>query len=256
MLQNEQVRTKVSGYDVWCVKFEGDSIPGSTRIPIREIREYYNGQTADLNGLDLGSGSGRGSELLERELGAKVTALDLSHAGLINTRAESRVQANGIDLPFADEAFDFAVICGVMTNLTDREVKISQDMRRRLAEGAKRCTKSGGVVIVSDFSSDHTITGYPVDYRRHALITGEIGTIAVFDPKAKVSFRGLSDDEVKRLIDSPFLVRFAHHYSSAELAGIFMEAGFTVPTYQIEIGQTPSGNPIENIIMTAVNPKK
>lgn len=114
-----------------------------------------------------------------------------------------------------------------------------------------RCLKKGGYLIISDFCADHYLTEYLVNYRRHFLITGEYGTIAVFDSSKKITFKGLTDEQIKELGGSPYLVRFAHHYTPEELIGLSKEAGFKVLKYSVEIGKTPSGNEIENIVLVA-----
>lgn len=249
------VSTEISGLGVWDRKFEGDVIPGSSRVPVREIWDFFGGKTAGLVGLDSGSGSGRGTKLLRDQLNASVYALDLSIAGLKNTEGGLRVQGSAVDLPYKDETFDFITICGVMTNITSTDTEAARKMRHRIAAEAFRCIKPEGLVIISDFSADHTLSGYPVNYPKHELITGELGTIAVFDPAKKISFQNKSDEEIKQMASSPDLVRFAHHFQPSELAKIFLETGFEVPRYTIELGKTPSGNPIENIILSAVKPK-
>lgn len=244
----------ISGLEVWR-KFEGKSIPGSTRVPVREISEHFLGNTKDLVGLDLGSGSGRSTETLRRKLKCQVYALDLSLKGLRSTRKDiNKVQATGEALPFPDNYFDFVNLCGVMTNLAAKIPEVSERQRGQVALEIFRTLKPGGIVVISDFSSDHSLTRYPVNYERHKLITGEYGTIAVFDPKEHITFKGKNEDEIKALSDSPFLVRFAHHYSPDELGRIMRDAGFETPNHSIEIGSTPSGTPIENIILTATKP--
>lgn len=245
----------ISGIDVW-QKIEGKAIPGSSRVPSDEISDYFGGKTKGLVGLDLGSGSGRSTEVLKKTLGCKVYALDLSSRGLKNTDTEVKVQATGEALPFPNNHFDFVYLCGVMTNIASRIPETSEINRRQVASEILRTLKPGGIVAVSDFSSDHSLTHYPVNYERHKLITNEYGTIAVFDSKQKITFRGKTDDEVKALADSPYLVRFAHHYSFKELTQLFESVGFENPKHSIELGATPSGTPIENIIFVASKPSK
>ncbi|MEK7112481.1 MAG: class I SAM-dependent methyltransferase [Patescibacteria group bacterium] len=245
----------ISGIDVW-QNIEGDAIPGSTRVPSYEISDYFGGKTEGMVGLDLGSGSGRSTEVLKKALGCKVYALDLSTRGLKNTDTEVKVQAAGEAIPFPDNHFDFVYLCGVMTNIASRIPEISEINRRQVASEILRTLKPGGIVAVSDFSSDHSLTHYPVNYERHKLITNEYETIAVFEPKQKITFRGKTDDEIKALAGSPYLVRFAHHYSPEELTRIFESVGFENPEHSIELGGTPSGTPIENIIFVASKPSK
>lgn len=244
----EEVQS-ISGKKVW--EGFGDRIPGSTRVPVEELKDLL-GNTQGKVGLDLGCGSGRSTEILTERLGCKVVALDLSLPSLKAVKTtEEKVQASGEFLPFEDKSFDFVNVCGVMTNLTDWDPEKAILKRANLAKEVFRCLKNYGVIVVSDFCADQALSKYPVSYRRHALITKEMGTIAVFDPKAKVSFEGLSDEEVEALRKSEDLVRFAHHYKPAELDDIFKEAGFQSVKYTVEVGKTPSGIPIDNVIFTA-----
>jgi SAM-dependent methyltransferase len=237
---------------------KGQKIPGSTRVPAQEIIETYGSK--GLNNkkfLDAGSGSGRSTQVLKNIGIGDVVALDLSFEGLALTGSTPhKLNASAEFLPLADNSFDGINLCGVMTNLTDRDFAVSQQLRQDVAKELYRCLKPGGRLFVSDFCAEHFLTDYPVDYRKHALITGESGTIAVFDPDAKISFRGLSDDDIRTLgQDSIKLVRFAHHYLPNELSAIFKNAGFDIESYKIERGETPSGKPIENIIVVAMAKK-
>ena len=111
---------EVGGIPVWNEQITGDKIPGSTRIPVVEISEFFDGKTEGLSGLDLGSGQGRSTKVLEKFLiGSKITALDLSFSGLSLTQTQDRVQAKAEELPFKASIFDFINVCGVMTNIVD-----------------------------------------------------------------------------------------------------------------------------------------
>lgn len=207
----------------------------------------------EINFLDIGSGSGRSTKQL-REIGInKVVALDLSHQGLILTNATPlKFNASAEFLPFADDTFDGMNLCGVMTNLTDRDPEVGKKLRLDVAKQIFRCLKKGGFLFLSDFCSEHYLTDYPVNYKRRALITKEEGTIAVFNPNAVVSFVGLSDNDVVKLgQDEKKLMRFARHYSPKELIELFGSVGVSIQSYTIEVGKTPSGTPIENIILVA-----
>lgn len=253
MIEMVKEAPAISGIKVWG-EYE-DRIPGTTRVPVKELQEALKGTKVKI-GLDLGCGSGRSTTILKEGLGCKVVALDLSLTGLGAALAtKEKVQARGEALPFDNETFDFVNICGVMTNLTDRNPGKAQKMRNNLAKETFRCLNERGVAVVSDFCAQHELSRYPVNYRRHSLITGEKGTIAVFKPEAKITFIGLSDEAVKQLAHSEHLERFAHHYLPEELVEIFNKAGFRAIKYTTERGETPSGTPIDTIILTAVKPK-
>lgn len=132
----------ISGIEVWG-EYE-DRIPGTTRVPVKELQEVLK-DTRGKIGLDLGCGSGRSTTILKEGLGCKVVALDLSLTGLGATLAtKEKVQARGEALPFENETFDFVNLCGVMTNLTERNPSKAQKIRNNLAKETFRCLKEGG----------------------------------------------------------------------------------------------------------------
>lgn len=232
-----------------------DKIPGSTRVPVNELKEKW-GETKGKNRviLDLGSGEGRSTSVLQSSFPeAKIVAFDLSHEGLKKTMSEisGRVQGTVLELPFDNESIDGISLCGVMTNITDKDPNEAIKARKTVLREISRVLKPGGTCIISDFDNEQKLSKYPVNYFRHQLITGEYGTIAVFDPSANVSFRGKNDDEVALLAKSPHLQRFAHHYSPDELIDLIeSQHDLKVDKYFVEIGSTPSGNPIDTIIMS------
>lgn len=240
--------THVDGQEIWKT-IKGIQIPGSTRTPIIEISNFFKRKTGGLIGLDLGSGKGRSTHELQQLSGTSITAADLSISGLRETDAGSRVQANAERLPFADLSYDFVNLCGVMTNLVAENPEQSISLRKKVLNEVARVLKKNGCVVISDFSSLHLFDGYDVSYPRHALITGEMGTIAVL--KKGTTFAGLSDHEVAALKNTDAIQRYAHHYSPAELIVLVQNSGLEVVQYTIELGKTPSGNAIENIILVA-----
>lgn len=244
-------KTEVGGIPVWNEQITGEKIPGSTRIPVVEIMEYFNGETRGLVGLDLGSGKGRSTKVLEEFLvGSKIIALDLSFSGLTLTQAQDKIQAKAEELPFRENSFDFINVCGVMTNIVDEDPKIAKENRTLVLSNLYLALKAGGCVVISDFGALHLMDDYRVNYDRHALITGERGTIAVL--KNGENFIGKSDEEVAALKGTDAIERYAHHYTPDELIDLLQAAGFNIRKYSIETVQTPVGNKtIENIIMLA-----
>jgi ubiquinone/menaquinone biosynthesis C-methylase UbiE len=230
------------------------NIPGSTRIPITELKEVVDTNTNGAVILDLGSGEGRSTSILRDSFPkAKIIAFDLNRRGLEKTSSEvsGRVQGTALELPFENECSDAVVLCGVMTNITDKDPMKALEARRKIIQEVARVLKPGGVCVLSDFSQEHNLSDYPVNYQRHQLITGEYGTIAVFDPEAKVTFLGKSNEEVAGLKKSPYLQRFAHHYSPGELTDLIeSEKKLTVKKCSTEVGRTPTGKPIDTLIVT------
>lgn len=245
----------VGGLTVWNQEYRGNDIPGSTRVPIMELLDFFNGQTDNLVGLDVGSGQGRSTQRLKDVFkGSKITALDLSFEGLKLTQADGRVQAKAEELPFEPESFDFVNLCGVMTNLVDDNPQKAQELRSKVASSLFTATKKGGCVIISDFGAEHLIDNYDVNYDRHSLITGERGTIAVL--KSGESFLGKTDEQIRAMKGTGAIERYAHHYTPQELITLFKAAGFQIKKYGVETTKTPKGGrTIENIVMVAEKPK-
>ena len=203
--------------------------------------------------MDLGSGEGRSTAVLQKSFPeAKIVAFDLSHKGLEKTGREvGRVKGTALELPFANESTDAIVLCGVMTNITDKDPEVAVSARRKVLKEIERILKPNGVCVISDFNSEQRLSKYNVNYFRHQLITGEYGTIAVFDPSAGITFRGKSDEEVALLAKSPYLQRFAHHFSPEELKNLIeSQKRLKVAKYSVETERTPSGNPIDTVVMT------
>lgn len=250
MIQCLKVSENLASEEFW--KNSQEIIPGSTRVPVEELKEAVN-----INGrgviLDLGSGEGRSTRELQQEYpNAKIVAFDLNYKGLLNTTREvgARIQGTVLELPFADESVNGVVLCGVMTNITDKNPEKAIKARSEVIKEVSRVLKPNGICVLSDFNSEHNLSNYPVNYFRHQLITGEYGTIAVFDPSAHINFVGKSDEEVVLLAESPYLQRFAHHYSSKELINLIeSEKDLVVTKYLAEVGITPSGKPIDTIVV-------
>ncbi|MCX6705101.1 MAG: class I SAM-dependent methyltransferase [Candidatus Woesebacteria bacterium] len=246
-----ETKSSVGGLSVWNESFRGVDIPGSTRVPIREINDFFKGETENLRGLDVGSGGGRSTKALKEFFkGSDIVALDLSHEGLLLTDTPKKVQAKAEELPFKPEAFDFINVCGVMTNIVDENPEKARELRANAMSALYTVLKPGGCIVISDFSADHQLDNYAVNYDRHALITKERGTIAVL--KNGETFLGKSDGEIAALEGSDNIERYAHHYTPKELVDLLQEAGFKVDRYSVEVGLTPKGKkPIENIVVLA-----
>lgn len=246
--ESHSPQNAINGLEVWNRQIEGVRIPGSTRVPFEEILRFFEGKTQGLSGLDLGSGKGRSTAVLSEALpGTSLTALDLSLSGLQATKAEKRVQASAELLPFTSESFDFINVCGVFTNLVAETTLESIRLREQVIQELFRVLKKNGCLVISDFSALHLFDNYNVNYDRHALITGEQGTIAVL--KSGESFVGKSDDDLKKMRGTDVIERFAHHYTPEELVHLLETTSLKLLSYTIELGKTPSGNDIENIVL-------
>ncbi|MCB9800938.1 MAG: class I SAM-dependent methyltransferase [Pseudomonadales bacterium] len=239
----------VNGLDVWNGQIKSERIPGSSRVPFIEIARFFEGKTQGKVGLDLGSGKGRSTSVLKEALaGISLTALDLSLSGLQSTQVENRVQATAEVLPFSDEVFDFINVCGVFTNLVAHTPIESLKLRAQVMSELSRVLKKDGCLVISDFSALHQFDSYKVNYNRHALITQEYGTIAVL--RHGENFVGKTDDDLRAMRGTDAIERFAHHYTPDEFIRLINASFLKMQSYTVELGQTPSGNDIENIILT------
>ena len=245
--------TRLASVSFWINQRE---IPSSTRIPVEEIKKMKGDSKITI--LDLGSGEGRSTQTLKENFPlAQVVAFDLCKKGLLNTNESivNKVQGTTLKLPFKEESADVTVLCGVMTNLTDKDPKLAIQARQDAIREIARVLKPGGMCIISDFNREHQLSNYPVNYERHGLITGELGTIAVFDPDAKITFVGKSDEEIVSLKNSSSLRRYTHHYFPEELIELGKKNGLTAVKHTIELGKTPSGNPIDTVVMSFIKPE-
>jgi SAM-dependent methyltransferase len=100
--------------------------------------------------LDVGCGTGEFAERLRRDLGAEVTAVDLSArmVGLTAARGVSAQVADLQALPFADREFDVVVANWVLYHVPDLD--------RGLAEAA-RVLRPGGALIAGTQGRDHLL---------------------------------------------------------------------------------------------------
>jgi ubiquinone/menaquinone biosynthesis C-methylase UbiE len=139
--------------------------------------------------LDIGSGIGGPARFVANSAGAEVTGIDLTQSYVdIATSLSKRtgmagktrfVQGSALDMPFADDSFDAAVILHVGMNLPDK---------RKLMSETARVLKPGGVFAVYDvmrlksgalsyplpWASDETMSfvATPEDYRAAAAAAG------------------------------------------------------------------------------------
>jgi ubiquinone/menaquinone biosynthesis C-methylase UbiE len=243
----------IGGVEFWDGEIEGSKIPGAASVPIKELKDFF-GTKDNLIGLDLGSGQGRStSELRQFFPNSKIVALDLSSSGLQLTNTEYKTQAKAERLPFENNAFDFINVCGVMTNIVDKDPVKAQDLRHNVMNELFRTIKPEGCVVISDFGSEHLLDNYYVNYERHKLITKEYGTIAVL--KTGENFTGKTNAEVAAIADTDKVERFAHHYTNVEMRELLTNVGFKVEKFSICLATTPNGkNKIDNLIFVAVKP--
>ncbi|WP_256751048.1 class I SAM-dependent methyltransferase [Mesorhizobium sp. Mes31] len=139
--------------------------------------------------LDIGSGIGGPARFVANNAGAEVTGIDLTQSYVdIATSLSKRtgmagktrfVQGSALDMPFANDSFDAAIILHVGMNLPDKP---------RLMSETARVLKPGGIFAVYDvmrlkdgalsyplpWASDETMSfvATPDDYRAAAAAVG------------------------------------------------------------------------------------
>ena len=99
-------------------------------------------EVAGCRALDLACGSGRYAKLLAEARAQHVVALDFCAPMLRQVANASRVQANMMQLPFVDGAFDVIVSGLAISHATE--------VRGWMAE-VSRVLRRGGVLLYSDF---------------------------------------------------------------------------------------------------------
>ena len=96
--------------------------------------------------LDIAAGTGSSARPLV-DNGAQVTALDFSEGMLAQGRKQHKdikfVQGDALELPFGDNTFDVTTISFGLRNTSDTSLALKE---------ALRVTKSGGKIVVAEFS--------------------------------------------------------------------------------------------------------
>jgi SAM-dependent methyltransferase len=170
---------------------------------------------ADLAGkdvLEVGCGSGFAVQLFV-EAAARVTAVDLTDWAVETTKARldafglrADVQrADGEDLPFADESFDFVFSWGVIHH--------SSDMEAALGELVRVCRPAGRLVLMI--------------YNRHSLFFVIYRALARFLPLARrlgLHFEGARAGDTEGLV--------VRHLTRAELRRLLEAHGLEVECVQ------------------------
>jgi ubiquinone/menaquinone biosynthesis C-methylase UbiE len=143
------------------------------------------GSWIDWNGegraLDIGGGSGLISTLLKRAPNSNVICVDISHRMLMHSPVPS-VQANALQLPFPDNAFDLLVAAAFFHHLPNQGGHLFKECYRVLMPGgrlvgydpnaqclANRLFMTSGPLRLSLFSPDErpldpqTLSGQALD---------------------------------------------------------------------------------------------
>jgi len=235
--------------EAW-LRFTEGTTPASTPPP--NLKPYIEPSPNKVI-LDVGCGWGRVAGQLYLE-GYSVIGTDINPTEVEYARKKAqeiispdkpntlRYQTDDatkyIDLP--DESVDGVVLNAVLTAI------IPQKDRRSMIEEIRRVLRPDGILSIAEFGQT-TTAEYLADYRRHALVTGEYGTIVAFKDKSK-TFRGLNDDDIRALKDEE-IEYFAHHYTEEELRNLL--ANFKILEFKKEQFRTRSGKPINGFVVIA-----
>jgi SAM-dependent methyltransferase len=117
--------------------------PTAEEVAIEVIRRVAPGRV-----LEVGCGLGVFADRMRRELGAEVTAVDLSPrmVELTRQRGVTALVADVQNLPFEDGAFDCVVANWVIHHLPDPDVGLTE---------LSRVLRPGGCLVAATFSSEH-----------------------------------------------------------------------------------------------------
>jgi SAM-dependent methyltransferase len=111
---------------------------GMRRIFFRLVAPYLDGRHLE-SALEVGCGTGYMARLLQKENGWPLIASDIGWEGLWRARemgVQRPVQANALELPFPDAAFDLLLSLDVMPHFPrGTEVRAAREWTRVLAPG-------------------------------------------------------------------------------------------------------------------------
>jgi malonyl-CoA O-methyltransferase len=139
----------LAAYDLWAQTYP----PVPHNALMRAEQHAMLALWPELSGrraLDLACGTGRYAQLLERSGADPVVATDLSPGMLALSNVSRRVRADMMQLPFADESFDF-VVSGLAVGHAPHLDLWTREMARVLAPG--------GVLLYSDFHPEAARVG-------------------------------------------------------------------------------------------------
>lgn len=114
---------------------------------IRILQRFVPEQTM-FTVLDVGSGSGTLSEYLLREFTVSLFEVEISRRYKLSNFAT----ANGSQLPFRDNSFDFVVSTDVLEHVKSGE-------RKAFTKELLRCSKIGFVITYSNFNRNNSSQG-------------------------------------------------------------------------------------------------
>jgi ubiquinone/menaquinone biosynthesis C-methylase UbiE len=190
--------------------------------------------------VDPGCGSGQLCLALAQSGFFRVTGVCQDEAGLARARqAAARLTvrplprflvADVTSLPFADNAFEGAIMQGLLTKLA-----VPEDRRLALRE-AQRVLAPAGNLYLAVLSQTWHEPRYRERYAEGERLTGEVGTVPA------------------RRRDTGETVSYAHHFSEPELVRLLENAGLQVRQFRYEVVTTPSGREVGSMRVVAAKP--
>lgn len=176
--------------------------------------------------VDLGCGPGRTLAGLRRDgLGASHVGADCNPPSLALAAGLGLavVRADLAALPFADGAFDVAVLQAVMTTLP------TPDARLAVLTEARRVVT--GLLCLGDFLRNPDLPYYRARYEAGLAETGEDGSFLVREGGT--------------------VLYQAHHFTFEELEALLSQAGFGLVRAAFPRVRTRSGNIVAGVSLTA-----
>ncbi|OGM24915.1 hypothetical protein A3D00_00240 [Candidatus Woesebacteria bacterium RIFCSPHIGHO2_02_FULL_38_9] len=204
-------------YSAWN-KFSEGKTPATTPLPIK-INKYLMPSRKELI-VDVGCGWGRVTTWLYL-MGYRVVGTDINKKEIEKAKKDAKkliIKGREKEISFqVDDASehiklpsnsaDGVVVNGVllaMTTVKDRKSFVSE---------IHRILKPEGIIYLAEFAQTPDI----YNYRKHALITRETGTVVGFKHELKITFKDKTDEGIKALGKPKNIDYFAHHYTKKEL---------------------------------------
>jgi ubiquinone/menaquinone biosynthesis C-methylase UbiE len=239
-------------YTAWN-KFSEGKTPGTTPLPVKLVN--YISPSAEKVIVDLGCGWGRVSTWLYLQgysvIGTDINPNEIAQAKQDLKKLPIRKNSNTINfqtddvsshITLPDSCADAVTVNGVLLAMT------TPSSRHGLMSEIFRILKPNGILYLAEFAQTTTVE-YPADYRKHALITGEYGTVVAFKPQLHISFKGKSDPEVIALGKPENIDYFSHHYSESEIKALLSQ--FTLLEFTKDEFVTRSGKKINGFVIYA-----
>jgi ubiquinone/menaquinone biosynthesis C-methylase UbiE len=236
-------------------KYGGGKTPGTTPVP-KDLPKYIEPVAKNVV-VDVGCGWGRISHWLYFN-GYSVIGTDINEKEISEAERVLKKDADDKDHTISFQVDDIAKKINLPKNLVDAVVvnavfvaltNIKQ--RQKAISEIFRILKPRGVLYLAEFGRTSN-KDYPLDYRKHSLITGEEGTIVAFKPELKITFKEKADKEIRALGKPENINYFAHHFEEDEIRELIKD--FEILKFRKEIFVSRSGNKVNGYVIYAKKP--